>query len=580
MRLCRWAGGFKGLRRPVPEELCRNLEFSELPVEGEEVSALASLGAALGGIAVIAAMFSHLLFHLSPIFIIAISPSPLLAYIFAGWYPSLKADREIIRGQGEAPRLISYMTMTLRVNPNLERSAKFAAERVGGALGRSLREELRRMYLRIHEDIEEAISKFVHHWKGRCKELERSMYLLRISVSEREQGSRLKILDRALELSLEGVRERMMDFASKLHLPTLVIYGLGVLLPLVFLVVLPVLSVINLRIGAGEMALVYCVVLPLSIYGLGKYVLTKRPLAFPPPEIPMRGKATRSLCIAIPPAAALMLLSLWTGLPPTARPLLVLWGLALGISTYLYLGSADAYRARLEEEKVEEELHDALIQLGNHMGGRRPAEDAFRRAAETSKGSRIAKIFERASANIRLGGMRPYTAFFDPDEGALKDVRSPTVRSALQVLIDAMERGSQVAGEAVLSLANHLRELKRVETDIRRSLGEIVNSMRSVALFFAPFIAATAACLQEALVAEASGIPFLGGETSMPPEVFLYVMGFYTIVITCIMMSYSVEIERGADSVMKTAAIARSLPTAMMVFTFGVILGKQVFSFI
>jgi len=31
---------------------------------------------------------------------------------------------------------------------------------------------------------------------------------------------------------------------------------------------------------------------------------------------------------------------------------------------------------------------------------------------------------------------------------------------------------------------------------------------------------------------------------------------------------------------MKTAAIARSLPTAMMVFTFGVILGKQVFSFI
>ncbi|MEA1905260.1 MAG: type II secretion system F family protein, partial [Candidatus Hadarchaeota archaeon] len=412
-----------------------------------------------------------------------------------------------------------------------------------------------------------------------CKELKRSIYLLKSSTSERDGTARLNTLDKALELSLEGTRERMKEFASGLYLPTMVIYSIGVLLPLVLLAVLPALSIIELQIGTAELALSYCVIIPLTVYGLGKYVLAKRPASFLPPELPVQGGPSWSKpavgVIAIVPFA----LGFWLELPPIFLALLMLWGLTMGITTHLYLNSAQSYRLQLKNERVEEEFCDALVQLGNQMSEGRPAEDAFRRAAETSRGSSIAEIFERTSVNVRLGGMRLHSAFFDPDEGALRGVYSPTIRGTLQMLLDALEKGPRAAGQTILRTARHLKELKGMELEVRRSFGEVVSSMRSVALFFAPLVAAVTARLQELLTTKASGVPFLGGGASISFAALLSVLGFYVIVLTSILMSYSVEIERGDAGVLKRFAIARALPVAMGVFTFGVIISGQVFSF-
>ena len=224
---------------------------------------------------------------------------------------------------------------------------------------------------------------------------------------------------------------------------------------------------------------------------------------------------------------------------------------------------------------MEEEFQDALIQLGNQMSEGRPAEDAFRRAAESTSGKNISKVFERASRNVRFGGMRIESALFDPDEGALKNVRSQIIRGTLQLLVDSLERGNRVAGDVALKTGEHLRELRRVELEVRRSLGEVVSSMRSVALLFAPLVAAVTARLQEVLANEASGVPLLGGGAPIPFETFLGVMGFYIIALTCILVGYSVELENGDNTIMKKAVLARSLPVAMTVFTFGVIAGGQ-----
>ena len=578
VRLCRSAGRIEGLRHTVPEELERNLEFGGLDVEGEEVAALALLGVALSGTAALAAALAHLFLGLPLPIVMGLAPLPVLVYLLVGWYPRWKAEREQVRGQGEVPRLVSYLAMSLRTNPNLERSVQFAAERASGPLGSDLRRELWRSCLRVHDSVEEALSEFSRRWSDRCKELDRSIDLLRASVSERDLKSRMNAIDRALELSLEGTRDRMRDFASGLYLPTLVIYSIGVLLPLVILAVLPALSIIDLRIGAPELVLGYCIILPLTVYGLGKYVLAKRPAAFQPPDIPARGGPARNVGIAAVLAIVTAALGFWLGLGPIARSLLVLWGLTLGIVAYLHLSSSEAYRLRLEEDRMEEEFQDALVQLGNHMSEGRPAEDAFRRAAESTRGSSIARVFERTSTNIRLGGMRLRSALFDPDEGALREVRSPTIRGTLQLLVDSLERGNRVAGQVVLSTAEHLRGLRRVELEIRRSLSEVVSSMRSVALLFAPLVAAVTARLQEVLATESSGVPFLGGGAPIPFATFLSVMGFYIIALTCILVGYSVELEHGDDGVLKRAALARALPVAMSVFTLGVVAGGQMMS--
>jgi hypothetical protein len=498
---------------------------------------------------------------------------PLFTYASTGWYPKWRAERERVKGLGEVPTLISYMVMSMKVVPNLERSAKFTAEHVEGPLGRSLRESLWRACTRVYSSVDEALMRFANRWGDWCEDFKRSIYLIRASTSER--GGRLQTLDRALEVSLRGTRERMQQFAAGLHLPTLMIYGIGILLPLVLVATLPVLSVMGIGISAWHAFAIYCVVLPIAVYALSKWVLVKRPAAFQPLEILNQANRAQAIVLAIGVGLAATLPILWFRLSPTISSLSVLWGVTLTIALYLHFTTAQVLEQRNSIKQMEREFCDSLVQLGNRVAEGRPAEDAFEHVAEGMRGSNIAQVYRRASVNIRFGGMGLRAALFDPERGALQRVRSRTICSTLQMLVDAIERSTRTAGAAILRTAHHLKELQRVEADIRRSLSEVVTSMRSVALFFAPLVAAVAGCLQGTLTSKASATPFLGTGTSVSPPVFLFVLGFYVILLTIILVSYATEIEAGDDLLLKRAMMARALLVSMGVFTVGVIMGGQ-----
>lgn len=576
VKVCHIAGRFNGLKRAryVSDELRENLEFAGLNVQAEEVVALTFLTALLCAALVAAAVLFSTLTGSSP-YVLLFVPAPLIAYSIVGWYQKLRAERQRVRGLGEAPMLINYLTMSMKITPNLERATAFAAENVGGPLGAGLKDALRRTYLRTHAGVGEALSSFAERWGKWCEDLKRSIYLLRSSVSERAEAARLQTLDRALELSLRGARDRMRDFAAGLHLPTLLIYSMGVLLPLVLVAILPVLSVVNISVGTPQVFAIYCVVLPLGVYTLSRWTLAKRPASFPPPEVPIEASRTRPLLFAGLLAATLVGVGLLSPITDDFRALLLLWAPTLGIVLYLHLTTARAYERRDRIERMEREFCDSLVQLGNRISEGRPAEDALEHVANTMPGSELAGVFARASANIRLGGMGLRASLFDPERGALHRVPSRMIHSVLRLLVDVIERSTRAAGAAILRTADHLRELKQVELDIRRSLGEVVTSMRSVALFFAPFIAAIAARMQGLLASKTASVGFLGSSAGISPAAFLFVLGLYVVLLTAILMSYAVEIELGDDPLAKRIAIARALPVALGVFTAGAIIGGQ-----
>ncbi len=541
-------------------------------VQAEEVVALTFLATLLCTVLVVVATLFLTLIGSSP-YVLLLAPAPLIAYSFVGWYPKLRAERQRVRGLGEAPMLINYLTMSMKVTPNLERATAFAAENVEGPLGMGLKDALRRTYLRAHAGVGEALSSFAEHWGKWCEDLKRSIYLLRSSVSERSEAARLGTLDRALELSLRGARDRMRDFAAGLHLPTLLIYSMGVLLPLVLVAILPVLSVIDISIGAPQVFAIYCVALPLGVYALSRWALAKRPATFPPPEVPIETSRARALLFALLPTAALVGVGLLLPVADDFRAILLLWAPTLGTVSYLHLTTARAFERRGRIERMEREFCDSLVQLGNRISEGHPAEDALEHVADTARGSELAGVFARASANIRLGGMGLRASLFDPERGALHEVPSRTIHSVLRLLVDVIERSTQAAGAAILRTADHLRELKQVELDIRRSLGEIVTSMRSVALFFAPFIAAIAARMQGLLASKTASVGFLGSGAGVSSAAFLFVLGLYVVLLTAILMSYAVEIELGDDPLAKRVVLARSLPVALGVFTLGAVVG-------
>ncbi|MBA7603708.1 hypothetical protein ES703_10824 [subsurface metagenome] len=573
-RACRLAGKFRWFRREqqVNDELRENLEFAALGVQAEEVVALAFLASFLCA-AFVAGVVILFMTVGPPSMALPIAPMPLIAYMLVGWYPKWRAERQRIRGLGEVPILINYLTMSMKVTPNLERATAFAAENVEGPLGMGLKDALRRTYLRAYAGVEEALTEFAERWGKWCGELKRSIYLLRSSVSEKTEVARLQTLDRALELSLRGACDRMRDFAAGLHLPTLLIYSMGVLLPLVLVAILPVLSIININIDVPQVFAIYCVALPLGVYMLNRWTLAKRPATFPPPEVPIETSRTRALLFAGALAATLVGVGLFSPIADDFRAILLLWATTLGITAYLYLTTARAFERRGRIEQMEGEFCDSLVQLGNRISEGRPAEDALEHVADTMHGSELAGVFARASTNIRLGGMGLRASLFDPERGALREVPSRTIHGVLRLLVDMIERSTLAAGAMILRTADHLQELKQVKLDIRRSLGEVVTSMRSVALFFAPFIAAIAARMQGLLASKTALVGFLNAGARIPSAAFLFVLGLYVVLLTSILMSYAVEIELGDDPLAKRVTLARALPIALGVFTLGAIVG-------
>ncbi len=583
VKFCRVAGRFPSLKRAqrVPSELRENIEFAELAIQPEDVIALTTLAVSVcAGLALLTATATFLLG--APTILLAIAaPMPLFAYVAAGWYPKWRAERERTRGLGEAPQFINYLTMSMKTASNLERATQFAAENVGGAIGQRLRRLLWEVGLRAHASVDEALVKFANRWGRWREDFRRSIYLIRSSMLERSELRRLGVLDKALDVCLQGTREQMEQFAAGLHLPTLVIYSIGVLLPLVLIAVLPVLSTVGVCVSAWQIFAIYCVVLPLVVWVLSRQVLAKRPAAFPPPEVPSDTKNLRAAAIAsvvgLIAASPLIARALGVQVPLDALSLSGLWAATLGVSTYLYLATAEARKLHSATTQIEQEFRDVLFQLGNRISEGRPAEDAFERVAETMRGSRICEIFRRASANIKIGGLGLNSALFDEEQGALKHVHSRTVRSTLRMLVSVIRRSARAAGDVILRMAHHLKELQRVEADVKKSLGEVVSSMRSVALFFAPLIASVVSRMQGVLTKTATGGAFLGGG-AVSPSLFLLVLGVYVTMLAAILISYSTEIEVGDDALVKRAAIAQALPIALAVFTVGAIVGGKMLS--
>ncbi|MEW6221899.1 MAG: hypothetical protein AB1476_01060 [Candidatus Hadarchaeota archaeon] len=485
-------------------------------------------------------------------------------------------QEENLKAAGETPALVGYITMAMKLNPNLERACGFAAGILSGKMGRELRRKISEGNLRLYSGISDVISNFAKKWDGACPELGRALDLIQSSTNERVQSSRARTLDRAMNLALEGARDRMRKFSSSIHLPVLLLYCMGVLVPLILVGILPVLSVMGGGLGLVQIVALYCFILPLLVYVLSRQILSKRPSGMEPPILSVEGFSPRPLLASASVAIPFLVPAFFIRDTPDVSGLAALWGVVLAVSVYFFLTSAPAFRRWKEALEMEEQLPDALIHVGNRVAEGRPAEEAFEQHSRSSGGKGLGRVLGRAAASVRVGGMGLRASLFDESRGALREVHSEVVRGVLGMLVDFMEKSTRAAGEAMLQAAEHLRKLGEVRAEMRRMMEEVVGSMRSVALFFGPLVASVTARMQGVLSSKAASATFLG--SGMPPTAFFLVLAVYTVILAALLTDFSVQLEFGEDRVARRVAVASAIPVALGVFTAGSILGGQALS--
>lgn len=475
------------------------------------------------------------------------------------------------------------------------------------------------IHIRVYSNIDEALIVFANQWGKNSEYFKRSLHLVKSSTSEPDDAQRIMTLNKSLDIVLEGTKTMMDAFAAKLKTPTYVLYSIFILIPLALVALIPAVSIVGVKIDTVTLVLVYNIGLPLFTFLYSEFILLQRPATFSPPDISDKHPELTNISsirkniiiIALIAGAAVgfsgyVLLYLgnpfniiskeaMAGLVLPTFP--IIWAITAMICVYC-LGIYTPYKKIRDcVKQIENEFADALFILGRRITEGRSAEEAFGHTSETMKGSKIGESFADIAKNLTCMRTTLHGAIFNEEYGALKDIYSDRVHTMMKLLTESVQRSHEAAGMAIIKLADHLKELQEVEANIRRSLYDVTSTMRSTAIIFAPLIAGVTLALSEVIQKilqniskESRNLPdeynigdFMndagtGMTQTVPPDIFLLVVGIYMIFLVMILTRFAGGIEYGDDRPQFMYDLGHTLPVSIMVFTVTTIVSRVIFS--
>ncbi len=525
--------------------------------------------------------------------------APLLVFAFAASYPEILANRVKTKSLGRSPEAVNYLVMSMRLSPSLSKAVAFAADSADEPIASGLKKVLWNIYMRKYDSVEESFLAFAYDWGEINEDFKRSLYAIRSSTLERSDEGRTRTLEKAQEIVLEGTKRKIEDFASSLQAPTTVLFALGILLPMIIGAMLPMMSLsvpsgaslgatTNITPnrsqdigGAITIILLMNAVFPMVSFLYAYHILGKRPGTATPPDV--RSELTVSDKRAIVSISAALVLGFGVlGIPYLRQylgdfstllgPVWILLGIGFALGLYFRATSKSQKRKRDEIKKMEEEFPDALFKLGSRIAEGEPLETALGKVADSMRGSGCAELFEKIAYTISVTRSTPEEAMFGEDLGVLNDLPSRTIRATMKTVIESTKKDAQNAGTIIINISNYLRDMKKVEHDIRTSLNQTVSMMKSTGLLFAPLVMGITASLYVLLSREFANLP--GSTQMISNDLFFIVIGVYLIMMVIVTIYFSVGIEHGEDSIELRYSLGNAVPIAVVVYAFSLVAGQ------
>lgn len=451
-------------------------------------------------------------------------------------YPFIAANSWRMKASNQMVLCIFYLVTYMRHTSNLENALEFAADHLRPPLALDLKKVLWDVETEKYESVKESLDIYLETWRKWNLEFIEAMHLVESSLYEPTEARRVTLLEKALEVILDETYEKMLHYAHNLQSPITMLHMLGVILPVLGLVILPLLVSFMGGVRWYHLSVLYNIFLPLGVLYIGKNILSTRPTGYGDSDISETTPEIRKYKniviklgkfeLLIHPvwlAGSIALLLLFIGLTPLLlhflapgldktmldyRPskldptqtigpfglipsllsLAIPLSLGLGIGLYAKLRSKNIIKIRERSRELEGEFASSLFQFGNRIGDGIPLEIAFNKVAEIMKDTRSGAFFELVSNNIYSLGMSVEDAIFNPKNGALIYFPSPVIEGAMKVLIVSAKKGPLVASQALIGVARYIKEIHKVNERLKDLLADIIASMKSQISFLAPAI--------------------------------------------------------------------------------------------
>ena len=541
-------------------------------------------------------------FFLADILIIFMAVVTFLAPIVAASvilrYPMTKAKKVQINTLGRLPETINYMSMSMYLNPSLNTAIEFAANNVEEPLSTNLRKILWNVYIRRFDSIEESFLDFGIFCGEFSEEFKRALYNIRNAAIEKTVEGIHRALDTANEIILEGTKRQMERFANSLTAPTMILFSIGIMLPMIIGAMLPLL-----RMGEEALPLIIVlmdIVFPGATFLYSFHILGSRPGTSVPPRIPNPLSHRKRLMIVIGSfvmfIAGLLAGLLWmNSLTSDADPLMcilsplpIIWGAGLGIVYFCRATSRHQKRKRETVLKMEEEFPDALYHLGSRIAEGKSFEEALRTTAKTMEGSHIGRLYSQMFYNLQVVRSTLKDALFG-QIGILHDMPSRTIQATMGTVIESVKKDASTAGATIIKISRYLRDLKSMEKEIDNKLSGVRSMMLTTGSIFGPLIMGITTALYLMLTDSLSGIePFMGndtaeiagiggfgggfgGQVAISPEIFSLVIGIYLLLTVLIIIYFCTNLKYGDDRVELKVAFANVIPVTLIIYTVTII---------
>ena len=462
--------------------------------------------------------------------------------------PIYIADRWRMKASNQMVLCILYVMMFMRHTSNLEHAIQFAANHLRAPLALDLRKVLWDVETGKFSTIKEALDRYILTWRKTAPDFVQSFHLIISSLYEPNNDRRMTLLDKSLEVMLDGTYERMLHFTHDLRNPIQLLHMLGVVLPILGLVIFPLVG--SLLGGSGTVKMIilfvlYNICLPIVVFLLGLKILSKRPTGYSTDAVLSKEARKRMQNIQLPfgismsplwIASGFMIAFVIIGTMPlilhavnpsldfslspnvplpffdykdnlggpcqpdrtcfgpfgvgaTLLGLLIPLSLGLGIGWYYTRRTKKLMVLKKETMALEKEFSAALFQLGNRIGDGVPAEAAFGAVAKAMRGSNASRFFNMVHANVVSRGMKLEDAIFEPEHGALRSYPSRMIASSMKILVESAKKGPQIVARTLMGISAYLTKIHRVNERLKDLMADITSSMKSQIMFLTPIIA-------------------------------------------------------------------------------------------
>ncbi len=471
--------------------------------------------------------------------------SSLFVFYYAYTMPERLANDWRLRASSQMVPAILYIVVYMKHTSNLERAVEFAAEHLEGPLALDFKKIFYDVQVGKYTNIKQSIDTYLDSWRDYAPEFVESFHLIESSLYEPSESRRVGILEKALQVILDGIYEKMLKFSRGIRSPLTNVYMLGIILPTLGLALLPLAStLLGGIISWTHVFVLFNIIIPLMVFYLTSEILLKRPGGYGESSVlelnPDYKKYSSSTpwivagIIAIPLIIlglmpflfqvsfisnalgvqpdmtfgsiglgafgldTLKLFDFKTANGSTTGPfgpgaILLSLFIPLAISIFFSLTykqkTKELIVARENTKTLEQEFTNSLFQLGNRLGDGVPAEIAFSRVAESTQGEMTHDFFSIVGQNVQGNGMSLEKAIFDPRQGAIIYYPSALISTSMRILVESVKKGLQVAARSLMSISDYVKNIQKINQRLKDLLAEIVSDMKSNMTFLAPLLA-------------------------------------------------------------------------------------------